>query len=105
MVVLCSPTRLSCTQEWGLHRVGGSEHWIPPAPTSPAPSKATQPPLASNFTGFWQILLRQPGPENRCRMERTQKLFRNSTAHPGPEPVKLDAEGRLLDLPGGTAYL
>lgn len=34
---------------------------MPPAPTYPAPApfKATQPPLASNLPGFWQILLRQ----------------------------------------------
>lgn len=59
-------------EQWGLHRRGclpgggasqegwgALEPWVPPAPTYPAPSKATQPPLASNFTGFWQILFRQ----------------------------------------------
>lgn len=38
---------------------GASEPWMLPAPTYPVPSKATQPPLASNSAGFWQILFRQ----------------------------------------------
>lgn len=36
---------------WGAR---GSGPWM-----HPAPSKATQPPLASNLPGFWQILLHQ----------------------------------------------
>ena len=54
------PVRLNCTG-WGggaAHsRVGGARGsglWM-----HPAPSKATQPPLASNLPGFWQILLHQ----------------------------------------------
>lgn len=48
-----------------LCRVVGSPpgRWLgaldTPAQMHPAPSEATQPPLASNLTGFWQIPLHQ----------------------------------------------
>lgn len=54
----CHQTEL-CRAMGSLQEEGASEPWMPPTPPSSSPSKATQPPLASDFTGFWQILFRQ----------------------------------------------